>query len=119
MTNFTSTHKFSAAAAFGAAALFSMLSFGGNAEAASVTSCKGNTAGSVISCCEQLTAKQRPMWMIESRSSCSEVAVCRGKGGPIGVAALAVAPQRCFIKVVYKVDDSANGSRGRRGSGQP
>lgn len=119
MTNFSSTHKFTAAAAFGAAALFSMLSFGSNAEAASVASCKGNTAGSVISCCEKLTAGQRPLWMVQSRTSCSQVAVCRGqKAGPIGIAALAVPVKRCFVNVVYKVDESGDEKGGgRRGRG--
>ena len=52
MTKFNSTHKFTAGAAFGAAALFSMLSFGSNAEASSVFKCEGTTAKRVVSCCE-------------------------------------------------------------------
>ena len=96
---------FSAAAAFGAVALFSMHSFGSSAEAAqSVASCKGSTAGAVISCCERLSAAQRPLWMIQSRTNCHEVAVCRGgRGKVIGIAAVAV--KRCYVKIVYRVND--------------
>ena len=43
MTKFNSTHKFTAGAAFGAAMLFSMLSFGSSAEASSVFSCTGTS----------------------------------------------------------------------------
>lgn len=100
MTNFTSTHKFSAAAAFGAAALFSMLSLGGSAEAASVLSCKGTTASSVKSCCEQLVRTNgRPAWMVQSGTSCKKATVCRGGDLPIAVAALVVRP--CYIQATY------------------
>ena len=54
MSKFNNTHIVIAAAAFGAAALFSMLSFGSNAEAASVLSCKGASATKVVSCCEKM-----------------------------------------------------------------
>jgi hypothetical protein len=103
MTTLSNTHTFSAAAAFGAAALFSMLSFGGNAEAASVLSCKGVSAGAVASCCEQMVSKKgRPNWMIMSGTSCKEAAVCRGgHGSPLAVAAVAPV-KRCYIRVVEK-----------------
>lgn len=102
----TNTHKFSAAAAFGAAALFSMLSFGGNAEAASVLSCKGASAGAVASCCEQMVEKKgRPNWMIMSGTSCKEAAVCRGgHSSPLAVAAVAPS-KRCYIRVVEIVKE--------------
>jgi hypothetical protein len=115
----TNTHKFSAAAAFGAAALFSMLSFGGNAEAASVLNCKGASAAKVASCCEKVVAEngRRPLWMIQSRMNCHEAAVCRGRGGggPIGVAALVVNP--CYIQVMLIDGEGGKENRGR-GRGQ-
>ena len=82
MTNFNSTHKFTAAA-FGAAALFSMLSFGGNAEAASVLSCKGASATKVASCCEKVVEEngRRPLWMIQARMNCHDIkALVKCKG---------------------------------------
>jgi hypothetical protein len=105
MTKFNSTHKFTAAAAFGAAAIFSMLSFGSNAEAASVSSCQATTAKKVVDCCEQMTKKKgRPFWMIQSGTNCHQAAVCRGKRGlTIGIAAVAVKP--CYIQAVYKIND--------------
>ena len=57
MSKFNHTHTFTAAA-FGAAALFSMLSFGGTAEAANVLSCKGASATKVASCCEQIVEEK-------------------------------------------------------------
>jgi hypothetical protein len=123
MTNFNNAHKFTAAAAFGAAALFSMLSFGSNAEAASILSCKGVSAGAVASCCEQMVEKKgRPYWMIMSGTSCKEAAVCRGgRGGPLAVAAVAPV-KRCYIRVVEIVkeggneDEGGNEGRGPRGA---
>lgn len=118
MTNFNSTHKFTAAAAFGAAALFSMISFGSNAEAASVLSCKGVSAGAVASCCEQMVEKKgRPNWMIMSGTSCKEAAVCRGgHNSPLAIAAVAPV-KRCYIRVVEIVkeggDEKDDGGRGR------
>jgi hypothetical protein len=117
MTNFNNTHKFTAAAAFGAAALFSMLSFGSNADAASVLSCKGVSAGAVATCCEQLVEKKgRPNWMIMSGTSCREAAVCRS--GHAGLAVAAVAPvKRCYIRVVHLDGEGGpndgGGDRGR------
>lgn len=101
MTCFKSTHKFTVAAAFGAAALFSMLSFGSNAEAAqSISLCQGGTAKAVVSCCDRLTKAQRPLWMIQSRSSCKEVVVC---GGPQDN------ERRCHARVTFRPNDRGGG----------
>ena len=117
MSKFNNAPTFTAAA-FGAAALFSMLSFGGNAEAASVLSCKGTTASSVKSCCQQLVrANGRPVWMVQSGSSCEKATVCRGGLAPIAVAAIVVKP--CYIQAIYpkegggKKEDNTP-SRGRK-----
>ena len=48
MSKISYNRKFAAAAAFGATALFSMLSFGNSAEAASVFSCKGTSLKKVV-----------------------------------------------------------------------
>ena len=102
MSNFTSTHKFSAAAAFGAAALFSMLSFGSNAEAASVLSCKGSSALKTVACCEQIVAEigHRPLWMIQANMSCEKAVKCRGR--------------QCFYKNLAIEDNGPEKTRGRR-----
>jgi len=114
MSTIINTHKFSAAAAFGAVALFSMLSFGSNAEAARVSSCQGPTASSVKSCCEQLVKENgRPVWMVMSGTSCSKAVACRGGRGPISVAALVIAP-RCYIQAVYEAKDEGPVKERRR-----
>jgi hypothetical protein len=112
MIKFNNTNMF-AAAAFGAAALFSMLSFGGNAEAASVLSCKGASATKVASCCEKVVEEngRRPLWMVQNRMNCHEATVCRGGGGTVGVAALVV--NRCYIHVMLIDGDGGNKKDGR------
>ena len=108
MNTIANNHKFSAAAAFGAAALFSMLSFGSSAEAARVSSCQGPTASSVKSCCEQLVKENgRPVWMVQSGTSCSKATRCRGGYTTIGIAALVA--KRCYIQAVYEVKDEGGG----------
>lgn len=82
------------AAAFGAAALFSMLSFGNIAEAASVLSCKGATAKKVASCCEKVVEeKGRPLWMIQSKMNCHEFVKCWGR--------------QCYISIAY-IEEGGN-----------
>lgn len=105
MSNFTSTHKFSAATAFGAAALFSMLSFGSNAEAASVLSCKGSSASTAVACCDQIVAEigHRPLWMMQANMSCKKAVKCWGR--------------KCFYKILAIEDGGPERFRGRRGSG--
>jgi hypothetical protein len=78
----TNTPTFSAAAAFGAAALFSMISFGGNAEAASVLDCKGSSATKIASCCEKVVEEngRRPLWMIQARMNCHDAKYVRCHG---------------------------------------
>lgn len=100
MTNFNCTHKFTAAAAFGAAALFSMLSFGSNAEASSVLSCKGASAAKVASCCEQIVEEKgyRPLWMIQAKSNCHDAVQCWGR--------------QCYYKVLY-LEEGGNEKSGR------
>jgi hypothetical protein len=111
MTKFNSTHKISAGAVFGAAILFSMLSFGSSAEASNILSCHGNTAGQVISCCEKLVKKNgRPMWMIGN--SCKKIAVCRAPGL---IAVAAVAPNRCYARLADMNDAGGPGGGGNPG----
>jgi hypothetical protein len=107
MTTINSTHKFSAAAAIGAAALFSLLSMGNTAQASSVTSCHGTTLNKVVDCCEQLVKKNgRPLWMLTTGTSCKAAAVCRGgHGGPLAIAAVAPSPRRCYVHIVEIVKE--------------
>lgn len=102
MSKISNIQKLTGAAAFGAAVIFSVLSFGSNAEAAiNLSSCIGNTEGKVVSCCEKMTEERLPYWMIQSRTSCREAAVCHGGKGPAiaGIAAVAV-KRRCHIQVL-------------------
>jgi len=101
MTNFNNTHKFTAAAAFGAAALFSMLSFGSNAEASSVLNCKGASATKVASCCEQIVEEKgrRPLWMMQARMNCHDAVQCVGR--------------KCYYKVLYNEEGGNDPARGR------
>ena len=94
------THTFTAAA-FGAAALFSMLSFGGTAEAASVLSCKGASATKVAACCEQIVEdKGRPLWMMQAKMNCHSAIQCWGR--------------QCYYRVLA-IEDRGNESRSERG----
>ena len=113
MSKINNAHKFTVAAAFGAAAIFGMLSFGSSAEAAkSVASCQGATANQAMSCCEKFVKENgRPLWMIQTRTSCREAAVCRGgKSGIIGIAEAAV--KRCHIHVVEIIKEGGGEERG-------
>ena len=80
MSKFNNTNTLTAAA-FGAAALFSMLSLGGNAEAANVLSCKGESATKVASCCEKVVEEngRRPLWMMQAKMNCHDVVLCWGR----------------------------------------
>ena len=70
MTRFNSTHKL-AAAAFGAAAIFSVISFSSNAEASQgPLSCHGSSAKKVMECCAETINNSRPSWMIKTGRSC-------------------------------------------------
>ncbi len=117
MTKFNSTHKFTAGAAFGAAALFSMLSFGSNAEAAqSVFSCEGSTAKRVVSCCHEMTRNHRPFWMIRSGKNCTQITVVCHKGKASTAATAAGLPvKRCYVKL--EIDDNPNGGGNPPGDG--
>jgi hypothetical protein len=123
MSTIINTHKFTAAAAFGAAALFSMLSFGSSAEASSVLSCEGTTIKSVVSCCHEMTRDQRPYWMIRSGKNCDQVVACRAKKAHATTAVAFVAPvKRCYVKLA---DENPNdggepgdGGGTRRGGGR-
>jgi hypothetical protein len=110
MSKINSTHAFGAAVAVGAVALFSMLSFGGKAEAASgIFSCQGATAGKVVSCCEAYVKQNgRPFWMIQSGTNCHEAVACHGGNNGIpGIAAMVA--KRCYI---------LTSSKSREGGGQ-
>ncbi len=91
MTMINSTNTF-VPPHFGAAALFSMLSFGSTAEAAqNLSSCQGGSSKAVIACCDKLTKSQRPLWMTQSGTNCREAVVCGG---------LQSKERRCYVRVV-------------------
>jgi hypothetical protein len=91
------TNRTIAAAAFGAAALFSMMSLGSTAQASSVLNCHGATAGQAASCCEQMVEeKGMPLWMMQAGTSCNKAVVCHGGRLTIGAKSL----NRCYIRVV-------------------
>lgn len=104
-------HKFIAAAAFGAAALFSVLSFGSTAEAAkNLSQCAGKSTGAVISCCERLTEAQRPTWMIQSQMSCRQLVTC---------GSLKSSERRCYVRRIVVLErggeNEGGGERGEQG----
>jgi len=89
MATFKSIPTFTAAAAFGIIATFGMLSLDGNAEAASVFSCKAATAAEVTNCCEKIVAeKGRPFWMVQSGATCHSAIVCWKKSDGCGIKAV-------------------------------
>ena len=103
MSKISYNRKFTAAAAFGATALFSMLSFGNSAEAASVFSCKGTSLKKVADCCEQIVKENgRPLWMTQAGATCRSVTVCWRKY------------QRCGIQYKYAEKELDDGDRGLR-----
>jgi len=94
---------FNSGAILGAAALLSILSFGGtSAEASSVLSCKGDSASKVIACCEQaVSEKGRPAWMSLSRTNCRQTTICTKK--------------KCYIHAIYLIErKSNNGDHGKK-----
>ena len=98
MTKFNSTHKFTAAAAFGAAAIFSMLSFGSNAEAAkNPLSCHGSTAKEAMECCVAITSLHRPSWMMKTGRNCHTAfsSSCSNANNYPGIAAVSF---RCHLR---------------------
>ncbi len=108
------TNRTIAAAAFGAAALFAMMLSGTSAQASSVLSCHGATAGKAASCCERMVEKKgTPLWMMQSNTSCHEAVVCRG--GHLTVGAKAV--NRCYIRLVEIIREGG-GNNGENGGGQ-
>ncbi len=115
MSKISNKHRITAAAAFGAAALFSLLSSGSSAEAASVASCRGATLAKVVSCCEQLVKKNgRPFWMVQSGTNCRAAAVCHsGKSGLLAVAAAAPA-RRCYIQTILKIKEDGGPEDGKQ-----
>jgi hypothetical protein len=124
MTKFNSTHKNSAGAAFGAAILFSILSFGSNAEASSVFKCEGTTAKKVVSCCHEMTRDQRPFWMIKSGKNCNQITVVCHKGKASTAATAAGLPvKRCYVKLENEDNMNGGGNPGddggtKRGGGR-
>ena len=113
MSTSITNHKFIAATAFGAAALFSMLSFGGTAEASkNLFQCAGKTTGAVISCCERLSEAQRPMWMIQSQMSCRQLVICGNQKN---------SERRCYVRRIVLLDkggdNEGGGERGDQGRG--
>ena len=109
MSKFNNTHKFTAAAAFGAAAMFSMLSFGSNAEAArNPMSCHGSTAKAVMECCVEITNINHPFEKNKTGRSCqSTFAVACKKYNTFAAANL-----DCYLRprsTIFLVLDESNG----------
>jgi len=58
-----------------------------------------------------LTKAQRPLWMIQTQSSCKEVVVCGGGEG---------SEHRCHVRVTHRDNDGGDGDDGGEdGGGNP
>ncbi len=82
-----------------------MLSFGSNAEASSILSCKGASAAKVASCCEKVVEENghRPLWMIQNRMNCHDAALVKCHG------------RQCYVRIVaidFKGGDVKNDGPG-------
>jgi hypothetical protein len=113
MTKFFTT-RILTTGAFVAAATFSILSLGNSAQAsASLSGCSGPSAQKVIDCCQKFTRISRPLWMIDSQSSCHEATVCASRGS--GIVGAVSKVKRCYIKQVNLDNEthqrSGNGNR--------
>jgi hypothetical protein len=87
------------AGAFVAAATFSILSLGNSAQAStSLSGCGGPSAQKVIDCCQKFTRISRPLWMIDSESSCHGATVCTSRSS--GIVGAVSTVKRCYIKRV-------------------
>ena len=109
MSKFNNYRASTAAAAFAAVAILSVMAFGNNAKASgNPMNCKGSTATSVVHCCQEMTSDGLPLWMRQTSTSCQTAAVCRGgRGGPIGITAVAVKTvKRCYIVRILRENDS-------------
>jgi hypothetical protein len=99
------TNRTFTAAAFGVAALFSIISFGSSAQASSVLSCYGATANQAVACCDRMVEKKgMPLWMMQSGASCHTAVKCKGDG-------------KCYI-LVWDYTREGGGKQGIGGRGQ-
>ena len=126
MTKINHRSMLTGAAVFGAAAILSISFFGGSAEA-SVSSrlmkCNGQNAERVVNCCEQVIAKKRPLWMINTSTSCHAAVVCRMVKVSSGLTLTHVAAPRikkiCAIVQQAKVNDGGGNKEPKRDRGTP
>ena len=103
MTKIITSRTFTAAA-FGAAALFSIMSFGSGAQASSVLSCYGATANQAVACCDRMVEKNgMPMWMVQSGASCHTAVKCKWKN-------------KCYI-IAWDFAREGGGNRNNNGRG--
>ncbi len=126
MTKINQRSMSTGAAAFGAVAILGLSFFGGSAEA-SVSSrlmqCSGQNAKKVVNCCEQVIAKKRPLWMINTSTSCHAAVVCRMVKVSSGLTLTHVSAPKtkkiCSIVQLAQVNDGGDNKGPKRERGTP
>jgi hypothetical protein len=108
MTNTLISRKFilgAAAAVFGGLALASVQAHAG--ATSDLLRCNATTKDRVVHCCEQVfRTEKKPVWFLETGSSCQSVAVCVKKQQQIGISYVAT-PRKCYIRIPH---DDNNGN---------
>ncbi|MDE2385429.1 MAG: hypothetical protein KGO53_12505 [Alphaproteobacteria bacterium] len=95
------------AAAGAALAVAAALSAPASADGSLANKCVGNSKGEVLSCCKTWVKRNgKPLWMMQSNSSCETAVVCRARPPVVRLAPaadtaspmdVAIALPRCFI----------------------
>ncbi len=107
MTNLNfSCSTFVIATLFGLGAL-GFSSFSAQAGAtADLGKCRAFTKEKVVSCCNHIIKfEKKPMWMLETESSCQSVVKCAPKKTP----ATYVAKPRCYVEVQFTPNGGSSG----------
>ena len=70
-----------AIAAVGTFAIAGLVAGSGNASARSVTDCRADSRAKVISCCQEMASRHRPIWMVGTGATCGSAAACSARKG--------------------------------------
>ena len=120
MTNIYVSYKTIAVAAVVAFGAIAFSSLSANASATGdLRLCHANSKQKFVKCCETVISHQgKPLWFVESNSSCKSVVVCRKILTKAPVSFVAMEPYRCNLSIPQPGGQGGQNNIPQRGNTQ-
>jgi hypothetical protein len=103
------TRTLTLASSLAFATLAAVLAGSSGAQAKSTLQCHGDSRSEVVKCCDEIAGVHKPLWMLQSHTSCAAAAQCSVKTVPGTSITHVTKPKKVVVCGIYPPNWKGNG----------